>query len=74
MIVHLHTIKIVINFNSLKTFFFYVIIHPTCQRYILHNLHGHPSGTHLLILNFKALRDSDSFISLGPNPVAFGPR
>ena len=35
-----------------------------CPRYFLHILHGHPSGTHLLILSLKALRDSDSFISL----------
>ena len=71
MIGHLYTMIIVITYNfiSLKTNFFYVIINPTCSKYILHILHGHPSGTHLLILDLKALRDSDSFIFLGTNPI-----
>ena len=37
-------------------------------------LHGHPSWTHLLILNLKALKDSDSFISLGAKSHIYGPR
>ena len=44
------------------------------SRYILHILHGHPSGTHLLILNLKPLRDSDSFISLGTKSHIFKTR
>ena len=65
-------IVITYNFISLKTNF--VIIDPTCPRYILHILHGHHSGTHLLISNLKPLRDSDSFISLGTKSHVFGPR
>ena len=70
-----HTMIIVITYNfiSLKTSFFYDIINPTCPRYILHVLHGNPSGTHLFILHLKALRDSDSFISLGIKSQIFGP-
>ena len=37
-------------------------------------LHGHPSETHLLILNLKALRDSNCFISFGTKLHVFGPR
>ena len=40
----------------------------------MHILHGHPSGTQLLILNLKAFRDSDSFISFGTKSHIFGPR
>ena len=54
--------------------FFYVIKSPTCLRYILHIIQGHPSGTNLLILNLKALRDADSFISLGSKSYIFGSR
>ena len=57
-------IVITYNFISLKKTAFYVIINSTCPRYILHILYGHPSVTHLLILNLKPFRDSDSFISL----------
>ena len=55
---HLHTVIVVITYNfiSLKTIFFFVIINPSFPRYILHILHGHPSGAHLLILNLKPLR------------------
>ena len=72
---HLYAMIIVITYNfiSLKISF-YVTINPTCPRYILYILHGHPSGTHLLILNLKPLRDSDSFISLGTKSRIFGPR
>ena len=35
---------------------------------------GHLSGTHLLIVNFKALRDSDSFISLDTKSHILGSR
>ena len=72
---HLYTMIIVITYNfiSLKTSF-YVIINPLCRRYILHILHGHPSGTHLLILNLNALRDSDSLVSMGTKSQIFGPR
>ena len=60
---HLYTmiIGITYNFISRKTSF-YVIINPTCPIYILHILHGHPSGTHLWILNLKSLKDSESCI------------
>ena len=73
---HLYAKIIVITYNfiSLKTSFFKVIVNPTCPRYILHILHGHPSWTNLLILNLKPLRDSDSFISLGTKSHIFGPR
>ena len=63
-----------IKFYFTKKLVFYVTINPTCPIYILHTLHGHPSGTHLLILNFKPLRDSDSFILLGTKSHIFGPR
>ena len=69
------TIIIVITYNfiSLKTSFF-VIINPTCPKNILHIQHGHPSGAHLLILNSKPLRDSESLISVGTKYHIFGPR
>ena len=72
---HLYAMITVITYNliSLKTIF-YVIINPTCPRYILYILHGHPSGIRLLILNLKALRDSDSFISLGTKSHIFEPK
>ena len=54
-----------IQFDFTENQFFYVIINSTCPRQILHVLHGHPSRIRLLILNLKALRVSDSFISLG---------
>ena len=63
-----------IKFYFTKKLAFYVTINPTCPRYILHILHGHPSGTHLLILNLKPLRDSDSFISLGTKSHISRPR
>ena len=75
MIDHFYTIIIVMTYNfvSLKTSFFYVIINPICPRYILNILHGHPSGTHLLILNLKPLRVSDSLSSLSTQSHIFQP-
>ena len=55
-------------------FIYSFIINHSCTRYILHILLGHPLGTHLLILNLKELRDSDSVISLGTKSHIFGPR
>ena len=46
----------------------------TWSKYILHVLHGHPSGTHLLILNVKALKDSSSFISFDAKSHILGCR
>ena len=54
--------------------YFYAIISSTCPKYVLHILHGHTSGIHLLILNLKALTDSDFFISLNTKSHIFGPR
>ena len=75
---YLYALIIVITYNLIflcfYVQFFYVIINPTCQSYIFHILQGHHSGTHLLILNLKALRDSGSFISLGAKSHIFGPR
>ena len=75
MIEHLHTLIIAITYNflSLKTRF-YVITNRTCSRYFLYILHGHPSRNHVLILNLEALRDSDSFISLGTKSDIFRSR
>ena len=69
---HLYTMIIVITYNfiSLKTSFL-CYYKPSCSRYILHILHGHPSGTHLLILNLNALRDSDSLVSMGTKSHIF---
>ena len=72
---HLYTMIIVITYNfiSLKTVF--LCYHkPYLPKIYFHILHGHPSGTYLLILNLKPLRDSDSFISLGTKSHIFGPR
>ena len=65
MIDHLYTMIIMITYDfiSLKSNFLSYYINPICPRYILHILHEHPSD--LLIVNLKALRDSDSFSSLG---------
>ena len=48
---HLYPKIIVITYNfiSLKSII-YVVINPTCPRYILDILHGHPSGTHIWLL------------------------
>ena len=75
MVKHLHTMIIVIayNFCSLKTSFF-IIMNPTYRRNILHILYGYFSRIHLLILNLKTLRDSDSFASLDTKSGIFGPR
>lgn len=35
--------------------YFFVYLNPTCPRYTMHILHGHLSGTHLIILDVKAL-------------------
>ena len=61
------------NFSSLKTGF-NVNINPTCPRYTPHILHGHSSGTHVLILDLKALRVSDCFVSLGTKSHIFETR
>ena len=53
---------------------FHVNINLTCSRYTLHILHGHPSGTHLLILKLIALTVSVCFISLGMKSHISGPR
>ena len=64
MIEHLYIMKIVITYNFilLKTSFLMLILNPSYARYILHCLHGHYSGTHILILNLKALKDLGFFI------------
>ena len=77
MIGHLYTMVTMVTYNfiSLKTSFLcYYKPHLTCPRYILHILHGHLSGTPPLILNLKALTDSDCFISLGTKSHIFGHR
>ena len=61
-------------YSFIYLFIYSFIINHNCTRYILHILLGHPSGTHLLILNLKELRDSDSVISLGTKSHIFGPR
>ena len=76
MIEHLYTMILVITINLKICFekpFFYVVINPTCSRCILHILHGHVLGIHVLSLNLEALRDSDYFILLGTKFHVFGP-
>ena len=65
---HLYAMIIVITYNfiTLKTSFF---INPTCPRYILHILHGHPSETYLLILSLKPLRDLDFLFHWVLSPI-----
>ena len=71
---HLYTMIIVktYGFVLLKTRFVYVIKSPTSSRYTVQILFVYHSGTHLLILNLKVLKDSDSFISLGTKSHIFG--
>ena len=75
MIEHLYTIIIVITYNFIlsKTRFL-CYYKPHLPKICLYILHGHSSGTHLLILNLKALEESDSLISLGTISHIFGPR
>ena len=62
MIEHFYIMIIVMTYNFIlmqTSFLYYFKLHlpKICFAYY----DGHPSGTHLLILNLKALRNSDSF-------------
>ena len=65
---------ITVYFFFVENLFFYVNTNPTCLRYILHILHEYLSETNLSILNSKALRISECFISLGTKSHIFRPR
>ena len=62
------------NSDNIILFYWKPVFYITINSYISHILHGHLSGNPLLVLNLKALRYSDSFISLDTKSNIFGPR